>query len=200
MDIHYTWSFAAYLHLVLRWLHEIGFFNFYVYFPLLSAVGVALYVWMFVRVRRNGAYADSSRAGQCFWHVILLSVSWLASASFFVAFKLMIVEELDYQERKWFEWTLAPSHLYIASLAVAYLWLVAKNRSSALDLWSALYLQIGLLAGYAVATYRVFNEAVEGASGGASLFLFFAAINYDLVQRMRRQHPLRAAATLKAGT
>lgn len=152
----------------------------------MSALGVALFIWIRRKVRRTGYLAGQSAYIRLFWYSVYLSVSWIATSTFGVALKTMIVEELDYQERKWFEPYLAPTHLYISSAALAYLILISRSKRTYYDLALFLYIQIALLAGYAVAGYRVANEDVEGAFGGVLLVLFFLVCNYDLISRVRK--------------
>ena len=102
-----------------------------------------------------------------------------------VAFKTMIVEELVYQERKWFEPYLPGIHLYITSACLAYIALIVRSKRHSYDLLLAVYLQLALITGYVVAGYRALNEDIEGAIGGAILLIFFAVCNYDLFMRVR---------------
>jgi len=186
LDYHYTWEFARHFDPIVGWLHRKGLFNFYVHVPAATALAIGLFAWVSARVRRLNYFGPQKRLTRFFWYSIYFSVCWIATAAFGVGLKTMIVEELDYQERKWFEPYLAPSHLYISSVAFAYLFLISKSKSSYYDLLLAFYIQVGLMAGYVVASYRMLNEDVEGAAGGALLILFFGACNYDLVRRVRR--------------
>lgn len=198
MDYHHTWELARYFEPLIGWLHRTGLFNFYIYVPFMTAVGVALYIWVRSRVRRTGYLAGQSAFIRFFWHSIYFSVSWIAISSFGVALKTMIVEELDYQERKWFEPYLSPTHLYISSAALAYLILVSRSKRNYIDLALLLYIQVALLAGYAVAGYRVANEDIEGAIGGGLLALFFLVCNYDIISRMRKSLPAGISARTQA--
>jgi hypothetical protein len=186
LDYHYTWEFARHFDPLIGWLHRRGLFDFYVHIPVMTALAIALFVWAFLRVRRIGYLGAQKRFPRFFWHSIYFSICWMAMASFGVGLKTMIVEELDYQERKWFEPYLAPSHLYISSVAFAYIFLIVKSKSSYYDLLWTFYIQVGLIAGYIVACYRMLHEDIEGATGGALLILFFAVCNYDLIRRARR--------------
>lgn len=152
----------------------------------MTALAIALFVWASARVRRFGYLGAQKRLHRLFWYSIYFSICWVAMASFGVGLKTMIVEELDYQERKWFEPYLAPSHLYISSVALAYIFLIVKSKSSYYDLLWIFYIQVGLIAGSVVACYRMLYEDIEGATGGALLMLFFAVCNYDLIRRARR--------------
>lgn len=194
MDYHHTWELAKYFEPLIGWLHRTGLFSFYIYVPFMSALGVGLFLWVRRRVRATRYLAAESSFKRFFWHSVYFSISWVATSTFGVALKTMIVEQLDYQERKWFEHYLAPTHLYISSAAVAYLLLVSRSKRNYYDLALFLYIQVALLAGYAVAGYRVVNEDIEGAIGGALLVLFFLVCNYDLVSRLRKSLPAGISA------
>lgn len=186
MDYHYTWEWAQYFEPVVGWLHRLGYFSFYVHFPVDSLLGTILFVWVYRRLRRHTLLDAPTTRWRFVWYALYYSVSWLALTSLGVGLKTMIVEELDYQERQWFEPYLGPGHLYISSACVAYLALILKSKHSYSDLLLAAYVQVALMAGYVVSVYRMLGEDIEGASGGALLFVFFLACNYDLVKRVRR--------------
>lgn len=186
MDYHYTWEWARYFEPLVGWLHDIGFFSFYIHLPVDSLLGAVLFIGVYGRIRRQGFLETQKKSSWYFWHAVYFGVSWLALTSFGVGLKTMIVEELDYQERKWFEPYLAPTHLYISSACLAYLALIIRAKPRPVDWFLALYVQVALVAGYAVSGYRIVGEDMEGAIGGVLLFLFFAVCNYDLMRRIRR--------------
>lgn len=185
MNYHYTWEFGRHFDFILGWLHRVNFFYFYFYVPLITVLALVLFLWVFARVRQTNYLADQRKFSRFFWYSVYSIFCWMTFGAFFVALKMTIVEELDYQERKWFEAYLTPAHLYISSACVAYLAFIIKSNLRNHDLFLAFYVQIALLLGYAVASYRVLNEDFEGAIGGVILLLFFAAANYDLFRRVR---------------
>jgi hypothetical protein len=124
----------------------------------------------------------------------------MAMNSLAVAFKTMIVEELVYQERKWFEPYLPGIHFYITSACLAYIALVVRSRSHSYDLLLAFYLQVALLVGFVTAGYRALNEDIEGAIGGVILLVFFGVCNYDLFMRVRGDFSSGALVPKKAAT
>src|SRR5712691_676726 len=189
MNYHYTWAFGRHFDFIVGWLHRVNFFYFYFYVPLITILAICLFLWVFARVRRTNYLADQSRLSRFFWYGIYFSFIWIAVGGFFVAVKMMIVEELDYQERKWFEPYLSPGHFYISSVCFAYLAFILKQKLSYYDLILAFYIQVGLLIGFGVASYRVLHEDIEGATGGVILLIFLAACNYDLIRRVRRNFP-----------
>lgn len=198
MTYHYTWEFGRHFDFIVGWLHRVDFFYFYLYVPLITVVAIALFCWVFIRVRRTGYLAGQSRFSRLLWYSVHFLFSWIAVGAFTVAVKMMIVEELDYQERKWFEAYLTPGHLYISSAAFAYLAFIVKSKPTYFSWLLAIYIQVALIAGYGVATYRVLNEDIEGAAGGVILLLFIGLCNYDLIKRVRSQLLLNIPAQRKA--
>lgn len=186
MEFHYTWQFGRHFAPLLRFLRESGFFEAPVYMSLMSVPAVALFVRVFKKVRRNDSLRAQSKVARFLWHSFYLFMCWLAMTSLAVAFKTMIVEELDYQQRQWFEPYLPGIHFYITSAGLAYIALVVKSKLHFYDLVLVFHLQVALMAGYLVAGYRALNEEIEGAVGGVILLLFLAVCNYDLIARVRR--------------
>jgi hypothetical protein len=183
-DIHFTTSSAKVFAPMLRFLYQSGFFFAPVFLSVMTIPAIALFIWVVKKIRRNGTLSATSRTIRIFWFSFYFYISWMALNSLAVGFKTMIVEELVYQERKWFEPYLPGIHFYITSACLAYLALIVKSRYRFIDLLLAIYLQVALIAGYAAAGYRTFNEDRDGAIGGVLLLLFFAVCNYDLVKRV----------------
>lgn len=185
MDYHYTWEFGRHFDFIVGRLHRANFFYFYFYTPLITVLATALFFSVVRKIKRTKYLAEGSRISRVIWYANYYLFSWIAVGGFAVAIKMLIVEELDYQERKWFEPYLTPGHLYISSAAFAYLAFITKSTTSSYDLLLALYIQVAFIAGYYVASYRLLNEDIEGAIGGFILLIFFAVCNYDLFRRMR---------------
>jgi len=190
-DIHYTWSLARFFGPMLRFLYERGFFFAPVFLSVMTVPSIALFIWVLRKIRHNHTLDATSRIARIFWFSFYFYISWMALNSLAVGFKTMIVEELVYQERKWFEPYLPGIHFYITTACLAYLALVVKSRYRLHDLLLAIYLQVALIAGYAAAGYRAFNEDRDGAIGGVLLLLFFAVCNYDLIKRVYKSRMLR---------
>jgi hypothetical protein len=198
-DIHYTWSFGKYFGPILRPLHDSGFFFAAVFLPVMTVPSIILFIWVMRRIRQNDTLAGSAGFARFLWYSFYFYISWMALNSLAVAFKTMIVEELVYQERKWFEPYLPGIHFYITSACLAYLALVIKSRYRSSDLLLAIYVQVSLLAGYATAGYRALNEDRDGAIGGVLLLVFFAVCNYDIIKRLRRGYSSSAPLSVSAG-
>ncbi|HKA21691.1 MAG TPA: hypothetical protein VKN18_25665 [Blastocatellia bacterium] len=183
-DIHFTTTSAKVFAPLLRLLYQSGFFFAPVFLSVMTIPAIALFIWVVKKIRRNRTLSATSRTIRIFWFSFYFYISWMALNSLAVGFKTMIVEELVYQERKWFEPYLPGIHFYITSACLAYLALIVNSRYRFIDLLLAIYLQVALIAGYATAGYRTFNEDRDGAIGGVLLLLFFAVCNYDLVKRV----------------
>jgi len=105
-----------------------------------------------------------------------------------VAFKTLIVEEMDYERRVWFEPYVGPLHFYIFSAVLAYIALLARARRTPIDALLGVYVQIALIGGYAIAVYRITNEPFSIVDpttgvGGMILGVCFAVYNFDLYRR-----------------
>lgn len=186
MEFHYTWQFGRHFAPLLRLLRESGFFEAPVYMSVMIIPAGALFVWVFNKVRRNNTLRAKTRGARFLWYFFYLFTCWLAMTSLAVAFKTMIVEELDYQQRQWFEPYLPGIHFLITSAGLAYIALIAKSKLHFYDLLLVFYLQAALIAGYWAAGYRALNEDFGGAIGGVILLILFAVCNYDLIVRCRR--------------
>jgi hypothetical protein len=184
-DIHYTWTFARHFGPILQPLHDSGFFFAPVFLTVMTIPSIVLFIWVFKKIRKNNTLGAMSRSVRLLWYSFYFFIAWMALNSLAVAFKTMIVEELVYQERKWFEPYLPGIHFYITSACLVYLVLIVKAKYHFYDLLLALYLQIALLAGFATAASRALNEDRDGSIGGIILLIFFAVCNFDLLRRLR---------------
>ena len=107
----------------------------------------------------------------------------------------MIFEETDYDRFFWYLPLVSPLHFYITSIAAAMLWLVTRNKAMLLDKILCVYIQLGLIGGYCVSTYRFAYEPfdlIDPTSGVSSLFLYawFGILNLDIVNRyLTPNHP-----------
>ena len=130
---------------MLLWMRDIGFFEWYVYIPVMTASAVGLFLIVVRTTDRNGTFSDRPR--RAIWLAAYFGLCFLATNGLAVGLKTLIVEELDYTTRVWFEAYLGPLHLYIVAVALSYLALIARNRTAALDWGLGLFVQLGLLAG-----------------------------------------------------
>ena len=177
-------------------LRALGFFEWYVYVPVMTGLSIWLFRGLARTLDGNGTFAADRR--RPVWLAAYFGLCFLVTNGLAVGFKTLIVEELDYPTRVWFEAYVGPLHFYIVAVALAYLVLVARNRAAALDRGLGLFVQIGLLAGYSVGVFRVLNEPISAANPTAGLSGFilcawFALYNYDLYRRFIGPVPRLAA-------
>ena len=180
----------------LLFLRALGFFEWYVYIPVMTVLSVGLFRCLVRTLDRNGSLA--ARRWRAVWLAAYFGLCFLATNGLAVGLKTLIVEELDYPARVWFEAYVGPLHFYIVAVALAYLVLVARNRAAALDRGLGLFVQIGLLAGYSVGVFRILNEPISAVNPTAGLSGFilcawFALYNYDLYRRFIDPLPPLAA-------
>ena len=176
---------------VLLWIRSTGFFEAYVYMPVMTIASVGLFLWLARRLRSNGTFEGPRSQGRRVWLAAYYGLCFLVTNSFAVALKTLIVEEMDYVTRVWFEAYVSPLHFYIVAVVVAYLVVLVRNRRSPLDRALGLFVQLGLIAGYGVGIYRIFNEPISltDVTAGVSGFVlcaYFGLYNYDLYRRFVR--------------
>ena len=171
---------------VLLPMRDIGFFEWYVYIPAMTALAIGLFLILVGMTGRNGTFTDRPR--RVLWLAAYFGLCFLATNGLAVGLKTLIVEELDYPTRVWFEAWVGPLHFYIVAVALSYLALIARNRTAALDWGLGLFVQIGLLAGYSVGVFRLSNEPMSLAAptmglSGVIMCAAFALYNVDLYRR-----------------
>lgn len=184
MELHYTWQVGRYFAPLLRLLHQSGFFDPAVYMSVATIPAFALFAWVLQRAKPEIEAASQSKLRRGWQYCVFFFMCWMAVNSFTAGLKTTIVEELAYQERKWFEPYLPAVHFYIASAFVVDLALLGKPVSGPLRRIGAAYLQLALLLGYGAGLYRIATEDWEGALAGVILLAFFAYRNYVLALRM----------------
>tara|TARA_Y100000588_G_C14223080_1_gene911927 strand:- start:584 stop:1198 length:615 start_codon:yes stop_codon:yes gene_type:complete len=187
-----TVTFANRLGVILGpaivWLRDVGFFEWYVYVPFMTILSVGIFRYLLVRLGGNGTFSDCSRTQRLLWSAAYYGLCFLITNGTAVGLKTLIVEELDYSTRVWFEAYVGPLHFYIALVALVYVALLIRNQRLWPDRLGAIFVQLGLLAGYLVGIYRVVNEPMsfdEPTAGlsGIVLCIYFAVYNFDLYSR-----------------
>lgn len=164
-----------------------GLFEASVYIPAMTIASVALYAALHSRLRATGSLDVHSH--RWLWVAGYYAVCFLLTNSLAVAIKTLILEEIDYDEPVWLTRSVSPLHFYIASVAGSYLWLIAGGRRGRAARALAIYVQAGLIGGYAVALYRIVFERFTLSDpttglGGLILGAIFAAYNVDLWRRV----------------
>jgi len=179
---------GEFLEPVLLWLRSIYFFEWYVYVPLMTAVSLGLYSRIFTRLKQNGTFSGCRSKQKLLWVCAYYGLCFLITNSLAVSLKTLIIEELDYSTRVWYEGLVGPLHFYIFTVALFYLFLVLRNRHERLDQLLGVYVQLGLIGGYWVCGFRILNEPISifnptlGLSG-ILLGGYFCLYNYDIYRR-----------------
>ncbi len=187
-EITFANPLGAWLAPMLLAVRATGFFEYWVYIPVMTAIGVPIYWGLHRRCLRHGGLVAQHRAQRWALHALHLGITLLGANALAVAFKTLIVEEMDYPEPVWFLGLVSPLHFYITSVAAVYLWLVTGPRSSrGLGLQGA-YAELGLFAGCTVAIHRLHTEAFSiwaptMALGGLVILAACVAGMVDVWQR-----------------
>lgn len=194
MEVTFTNGFGELIGPFLLWVRATGFFEAYVYMPVMTLLSIPLYLWLARRIDANGTFEGYRARYRKLWLALYYGLCFLATNTLAVAFKTFIVEELDYPTRVWFEAYVGPLHFYIASVVTAFLLLLIRNGRTTTDIALGIYVQIGLIGGYSVAIYRVLNENISileptGGISGFVLAAYFCMYNYDLYKRGRARDP-----------
>lgn len=170
-------------------LRATGFFEAYVFMPLMTIVAALLFIMLRLIVLNNGTFAEPVRARfSKIWLFSYFSLCFIVTNSTAVAFKTMIVEETDYETLVWYLPWVSPLHFYITSVAAAMLWLIGRNKSTVWDKIACVYVQFGFFGGYYIAISRLINESfdlLDPTSGVSGIFfiLWFVILNWDIAIR-----------------
>jgi hypothetical protein len=92
-------------------------------------------------------------------HALHLGVCVVGTNALAVAFKTLIVEEMDYPEPVWFAGLVSPLHFYIASVAAVYLTVITGSGRSRHVRLQGLYAELGLFAFCTVGIHRLHTES-----------------------------------------
>ncbi len=171
-------------------IRSTGFFEAYVFIPIMTGLSIFLFLRIKQQTSVNGSFDGVGRLQKWLGLTGLYTMCFLATNSTAVAFKTLIIEETDYPEMPWFMALVSPLHFYITSAALAYMWLVLRNSQKMFDGSLALYVQLALCGGYYIALDRLIYEPFDlldltSGSSGVFFILWFGLINCDLVRRFR---------------
>lgn len=198
-SLTYTNGFSEMLAPLLVLIRSTGFFEAYVFMPVMTIASLFLFLRLRRALDKNGTYDEYTRGRYPrVWQFAYFTLCFIATNSTAVAFKTMILEETDYETIVWFLPWVSPLHFFITSVAVAMLWVVWRNRSTWLDKAACVYTQIGMFGGYYIAVDRLLNEPfdlTDPTSGvsGIFFFLWFGVLNWDIAIRYFKA-PYRSAA------
>lgn len=178
-------DFAETIGPLLIAIRTTGFFEAHVFIPLMTVASILLFIGL-NRIKQP----TSLISPRWLWLIACYGLCFLATNVTAVAFKTLIIEELDYENTMWFESLVGPLHFYIVSVVIAYLLLIFGKTKATLSKVLCIYIQVGLIGGYAVALYRIFNEPISlfDLTSGMSGFIniaWFGFYNVDIVSRFR---------------
>ncbi|MCG8457017.1 MAG: hypothetical protein MI919_12110 [Holophagales bacterium] len=161
-----------------RWLEPLlaplqrwGFFELWVYVPAMTVVSAALLYWLWPRLIHRAELRSSRH--RWLWLFLDAAAAWTGCQALAVGFKTLIVEELDYGQRVWFEAWVGPLHLFIAAAMACYFHLMlTRRRSSALFAYGFASLAFGL--GYASGIFRILVQSwPDKLAAGLLMLLLF---------------------------
>lgn len=179
---------------VLVLVRSTGFFEAHVFIPLMTAASVPLFVGL-TRSRKLRAEIEGMTASaRRLWWTMYYSLCFLATNVTAVAFKTLILEELDYDGDVWYAAFVGPMHFYILSVVLAYLWLISRPCGPSARLALGIHVQIGLIGGYATGVHRLLHEPfdpLDPTSGvsGAFFLVWFAGFHWDVMGRTLPARP-----------
>jgi hypothetical protein len=165
---------------VLIMIRSTGFFEAYVFIPVMTLLSIFIFIKL-LRVKNarpplvRGAY---------------YSLCFIMTNAAAVALKTLIVEEMDYESKVWYLHLVAPLHVFIVSVAGAFLWLIWRNSNTVFDRILCVYIQLGMLGGYSTAIFRLINEPFDFTDittglSGVVIIMLFVILNGDLLVRFK---------------
>lgn len=176
--ISYSNSMGELISPLLMAIRSTGFFEAYVFIPVMTLLSIVLFMRLRQRIKSHGILLQVAAYTLCF----------LLTNSTAVAFKTLLIQELDYEQLPWFLPYLSPLHFYISSVALAHIYLMWHSRPVLITRLLCAYIQIGLIGGYSIAVYRLIYEPIEltdvttGISG-FFLLAWFGLLNWDIKKR-----------------
>ena len=188
-DITYANEMGKYLGPLLKLIRATGFFEAYIFIPSMTLLSIYIFMRLRKKLKRNNTFNAAFRS-RFKWILLTTyySLCFLLTNALAVAFKTLIIEEMDYTTSVWFLHLVSPLHFYIASVTIIYLWLLYRNQHKTLDQVFCIYIQIGILGGYYAGIYRILNEPFEIANittgiSGILFLIWFFILNADIVVR-----------------
>lgn len=172
-------------------LRSIGFFEPQVFMTLMTLASILLFLFLQRKIRDNTTPGEAAPLRGKLAGVAYFLLCFFVTNVTAVALKTLIREELDYTTDMWFIPYVGPLHFFIASVIIAYLFLLVRNRSTLLDGLLCLYVQGGLVGGFAIALYRLQHESfslfdVTTGVSGVFMLAVFSIYNWDIVVRFAR--------------
>jgi len=136
-----------------------GFFEWWVYVPTMTLVALAAYAGFLRRAARHGVPPPGNPLARLAGHVLHLGVCVVGANALAVAFKTLIVEEMDYPQPVWFEGLVTPLHFYIASVAICYMTVITGPGNARHARLQGVYAELGLFAFCTVGIHRLHTQS-----------------------------------------
>lgn len=192
-SLTYSNGFGELLGPLLLSIRNTGFFEAYVFMPVMTMLAMLLYFRLWQRVRCNEDFADASRLTKGLLGFAYFSLCFLLMNATAVAFKTLIIAELDYATWRWYIPLVAPLHFYIVSVVAVHLILIWTTQTRPWFWLLYAYVQLGLFAGFYTAVWRLLHEPFELrdiTSGVGAVFMlgWFALLNWDILRRFVLQY------------
>ncbi len=190
-SVTYANPLAEILGPLLLLIRATGFFEAYVFMPLMTLLAAYMFVELKHKAVSNGSFSIRPWSRhQITFSILCFSQCFLLTNAAAVALKTMILEEMDYASYFWFIPYVSPLHIYIVSVTAAHLYLIWSNSKSMIAKWLCTYIQIGLFGGYFIGFHRLLNEPFEltnPTTGMSAVFFFtwFGLINIDVFSRFK---------------
>jgi hypothetical protein len=170
---------------VLIMIRSTGFFEAYVFIPVMTLLSI----FIFLRLLRVTSTRTPLVRGAYY------SLCFILTNAAAVALKTLIVEEMDYESKVWYLHLVAPLHVFIVSVAGAFLWLIWRNSNTVFDRILCIYIQLGMLGGYSTAVFRLIHEPFDFTDittgfSGVAIIILFAILNSDLLVRFKNSFEL----------
>jgi len=189
-------SLGQWLAPLLLAIRSTGFFEWWIYIPSMTLLALAAYAGFLRRAARHGVPRSPNQLARLATHVLHLAVCVVGANALAVAFKTLIVEEMDYPQPVWFVGLVSPLHFYIASVAATYMTVVTGPGTSRHVRLQGVYTELGLFAFCTVGIHRLHTQAFSlwdptMAVGGA---LILIACVKGMVTVWHRMPPVRHTA------
>lgn len=190
-DVTFANSMGQWLAPLLLAIRSTGFFEWWVFVPTMTLLAIPVYRGFHRRLVRHGGLHAHNRIQRVAACALYLGVCVIGTNAFAVAFKTLIVQEMDYPEPVWFAGLVSPLHFYIVSVAGTYMFLVTGPQAPPWRLWQIVYTEIGLFAFCTVAIHRLHTEPFSiweptMALGGLIILAACVACMADVWQRSAR--------------
>ncbi len=188
-EVTFANSMGQWLAPLLLAIRSTSFFEWWVFVPAMTLLAIPVYRGFHRRLVRHGGVLGPGRFLRPATSALHAGVCVVGTNAVAVAFKTLIVQEMDYPQPVWFAGLVSPLHFYIASVAATYMWMVTGPSVSRGRRAQGLYTELGLFAFCTVAIHRLHTEPFSiweptMALGGLIILVSCLACMADVWQRL----------------